>query len=334
MNALVVRDAAIGDLIMATPVISSLARRGYDVHVACKKYAGDAVLAGNPNVTMAHELDRQESHEARIARINAIASKCKADLVLDLAGTCESRFLFSEGSTGYTKPLSWRRANAKGHNYYNFQAQTVGDHATRGELYVSREEEKWWMRFRSMKLGVRLVQVQLTGSSICKVYPWWPTVIKGLQRDPRVLVILTGDPGLGQILGLGAVEEGCDPTRIWQTCGDPKVSLRSALVMTRFVDLVMGPETGILNAAGCFGVPKVLLLSHSSAENISAGWDNCIALQPEATCSPCYRLVSPGAPCDRVTEEEDPDIAGAARCMATISPERILTAAEILKGKR
>lgn len=335
MKALVVRDAAIGDLIMATPLFRGLAARGYQVHAVVKKAPGDAVLPLNPHVHKLHLLEAQPTMADRTARITRIADRIEADLVIDLAGTCENRFLFSASSQEYNFPLEWRRANAAGHNYYDYQAQIIGEHAYRGELFVSEAETQWWTKFRSNMLGWRIVQLQLTGSSICKAYPYWPQVIKGLHEQRRqTLVMLTGDPGLGQLLGLGAVEAGADPRRIWQTCGDKKMGLRDSLVATAFVDLVIGPETGVLNAAGCFDTPKVLLLSHSGAEQISAGWSNCIALHPTAKCAPCYRLVTPGAPCDIVTEDEDEDIAGAARCMATISPDAVLGAARLALQKK
>ena len=47
-------------------------------------------------------------------------------------------------------------------------------------------------------------------------------------------------------------------------------------------DVVIGPETGVLNAASYIGLPhKIVMLSHSSKENLSKHWNNTTTLEPE-----------------------------------------------------
>jgi hypothetical protein len=91
--------------------------------------------------------------------------------------------------------------------------------------------------------------------------------------------------------------------------------------------------TGVLsvtNAAGAFDTPKIPLLTHSNAHNFCEQWTNCYPIQAPAPCSPCYRIVSAGDPCHMVSAGEDPDIAGAAKCMASIlSPLKIVQADEL-----
>ena len=45
--------------------------------------------------------------------------------------------------------------------------------------------------------------------------------------------------------------------------------IRKSLLWTKYADLVIGTETGILNGAGCFDTPKIVMLSHSTEENLS-----------------------------------------------------------------
>ena len=86
------------------------------------------------------------------------------------------------------------------------------------------------------------------------------------------------------------------------------------MVMTKYADLVVGPETGILNAAGCFPTPKITLLSHSRHENLCKYWENDYCLAPEgAFCHPCHVLHYTHAPspnkctsCDGSVHEQDP----------------------------
>ena len=66
---------------------------------------------------------------------------------------------------------------------------------------------------------------------------------------------------------------------------------RQTLTMAKHVDLVIGAETGVLNAAGCFDTPKITFLSHSKHENLCQYWKNDYCLAPEDTfCHPCHIL--------------------------------------------
>ena len=62
------------------------------------------------------------------------------------------------------------------------------------------------------------------------------------------------------------------------------------MVMTKYADVVVGPETGLMVAAGCFDTPKIMMLSHSSEENLTKYWKNCTALSAGVECQPCHQL--------------------------------------------
>jgi len=334
---MIVRDAAVGDGLMVTPAVHDLADKGYEVFVATKKIVGDAVFACNPHVTKLLRLEAQTDMKARSKRIQELADKHKIDVVADCAFTCEGKYLFHRDSPNYDKPLEFRRALSEHVSYYeHINREILRCERTRPELYVHPNEEHFWVSLRSRKLGARFVQIQLTGSSINKMYPFWPVVIKSLlTTDPRVIVLTTGDPLLGKIIETSCAEFGCDPRRIWAACGDKRMTLRDSIVATKFVNVVVGPETGVINAAGCFDTPKVVLLTHSNARNLCAGWENCYPIQAPVACSPCYRIVSPGDDCDYITEAENKDIAGAMRCMAMIDPGTVtMRIFEALKGKQ
>jgi ADP-heptose:LPS heptosyltransferase len=328
---LLVRDGAIGDTIMMTPLIRHWDLQGYDVHVACKRYVGDAVLPFNPHVAGLHELPNQDGMGQRRNKIKELRDLIKPEIDLDLAGSCEGAFLYHSNRNEYNLPLSWRQANAKGKNYYQHACCTLGG-ATRydPEMFAGSQEDQWWTRFRAMHLGWKIIQIQITGSSINKCYPWIPEVVVGLQKKyPKSMIITTGDPQGGPIIQVACVEAGADPKRMWATCGDKRYTLRDSLITTKYVDLVIGPETGIINASACWDTPKVVLLSHSSIDNLCRGWKNCYPIQGRAKCSPCYKIVSYEDTCDMITVEEDPRIAGATRCLAAITPDEVLTMADI-----
>jgi ADP-heptose:LPS heptosyltransferase len=70
-----------------------------------------------------------------------------------------------------------------------------------------------------------------------------------------------------------------------------KWSIRESLSMIAQSDLVIGPETGVLNAAAFDPMPKIITLSHSSVENLTRDWVNTISLTSKNTsCYPCHTL--------------------------------------------
>jgi hypothetical protein len=81
-------------------------------------------------------------------------------------------------------------------------------------------------------------------------------------------------------------------------------------------DVVIGPETGVLNAVAFEGNFKVCMLSHSSKENLTKHWLRTATIEPDASvkCYPCHRLHYSRQYCH---EEE---LSGAALCSASIDP--------------
>jgi ADP-heptose:LPS heptosyltransferase len=46
------------------------------------------------------------------------------------------------------------------------------------------------------------------------------------------------------------------------------------MALTKFVDLVISPDTGVLHASGCYDTPKIGLLGHTTIENITKYFKN------------------------------------------------------------
>ena len=94
-------------------------------------------------------------------------------------------------------------------------------------------------------------------------------------------------------------------------------------------DLIIGTETGLLNASGSMDVPKIVTLSHSSEEMLTKHWKNVIALnQPMGTgCAkhPCRQLHGgsnrdPWEDCPQHVET------GTALCQFHIGPDMMIDA--------
>ena len=79
---------------------------------------------------------------------------------------------------------------------------------------------------------------------------------------------------------------------------------------------MVGTESVFANAVAYEPMPKVVLLSHSSHENLTRDWPNTVALEAAVACHPCHRIHNQGAVfCSKDT------VTGAAACMASYGPQ-------------
>ncbi|HET7375145.1 MAG TPA: hypothetical protein VFK30_00465, partial [Anaerolineae bacterium] len=112
--------------------------------------------------------------------------------------------------------------------------------------------------------------------------------------------------------------------------GHQSWGLRRSLSQIMAADLVITPDTGAAWACAFEPMPKIVMVSHASVENISAGWKNTVTLHANpqrVDCWPCHRLHSDPSTCRPAK-----DMGSSAACMADISVETIVeTAARLLR---
>jgi hypothetical protein len=94
--------------------------------------------------------------------------------------------------------------------------------------------------------------------------------------------------------------------------------LRNSLALALLADAVVATESVFANAVAMDPMPKVVMLSHSSHENLTRDWSNTAALQAPVTCYPCHRIHNSGA----VMCSKDLST-GASACMASYSAEYV-----------
>jgi ADP-heptose:LPS heptosyltransferase len=101
--------------------------------------------------------------------------------------------------------------------------------------------------------------------------------------------------------------------------------IRQSLAFMDVIDMAVGPETGLLNAASMLPYPKVVFLSHSTDENLTRDWVNTHAMASANTVCPgrgnneapaCHQLHYGWQYC-KATED------GIAQCQADISGEEV-----------
>lgn len=281
-RACICRYGAIGDMIMISPLIKQLHADGYEVTMNITPYCAE-VLKNNPYV---HNIVLQERDAIPNAELGPYWNEWKDDYdkYINLSESIEGKLLKVEGRRDFYTTKTWREDLFGSTNYYD-QTMRLGGYGaikgTRGELHFSSAEEKQARLLRAKFKDKFLILWSLKGSSHHKVYPRLrETLDAWLEGCPDAQILLTGteqDKGLG-----------FDRIGVLNTAG--QLQIRDVFCLTKHVDLVVGPESAIINAAGCWDTPKIVLLSHSSEENLCKYWSNYQALAPTSACYPCHQL--------------------------------------------
>ena len=283
-KALVVRWGAIGDHIIASCVLPHLKADGFHVTFDCGSKGID-ILANNPNVDelLLHEdgavdLEYLEEFKENIAK--------DYDKVVYLNATVEAGMLFVPEDKEYRMPARKRRALVANKNYYRETCKVAGYEVEnpRGEIYPGPLEKSVLGYFSNKTKDVFTIMWALSGSGLHKIFPFHDDIIFTLLNAyDDIRVITVGDPGNKPF-------EFDHPhwmkrAGVW--------GVRDSMLMTSVVDLVVSPESALLNAAGCFDTPKLGFLTHSSKMQLTDTFVNDHSMQAQIECSPCHRMIYP-----------------------------------------
>lgn len=317
-TACVVRYGAFGDLMQSSSVWAGLKRQGYHVTVF-SSLPGASVITEDPNIDNLVLFDVDQVPNANLGDFWGWQKK-KFDKWVNLSESVEATFLAMPGRTPHGWPPLVRHKLMNG-NYVEHQHALAGvPHEPRVAFYTTHEEREW-ARKQKQKAGKGLVIVwSLAGSSVHKTWPYLDSIIASFMVDvPGSHVFLVGGPEC-QILEAGWENE----PRVHKTCGN--WSIRQSLAFLEQADLIIGPETGVMNAAACSTVPKLCFLSHSTHENLTRDWVNVTPVFSANTKCPgrgdneapaCHQLHYGWTHCEK--DEET----GTARCQSDISGQEV-----------
>jgi ADP-heptose:LPS heptosyltransferase len=261
---------------------------------------------------------------------------------INLSHSCETSLALLPGQTAFYWPASWRRAHC-GINYLEFIhdiAEVRHDFAPR--FYPTPAETDHAKRtldtIRSAG-GVRhVVGISLSGSRLDKIWPYMPMLIVKLIRELRVAVVMFGSETESKIAehvqdfvaeyngSYGGMHAAISPDK-----DKPSWPIRRSLATLQQCDLVIGPDTGLMWGVAMEAMPKIMLLSHASPENITKHWINTRTMHADRVrvdCWPCHQLHDTVATCRKAANAE------AAACIADITHEAVFHAARAaLKGE-
>jgi ADP-heptose:LPS heptosyltransferase len=281
-TALVVRYGAFGDNLLITPVFKKLKELGYYVIVDTTE-RGREVFANNPNID---KITDRVTDSVPLKDIdkewNRQKEEYKPDYYKNFSESLEVSIALHPRSPMYTYPKREREGRCNV-NYYDHTEKwaDLGPLYKRGELFFTDEEEAIARGYlRKSKFNLLWC---LSGSGKNKAYPWSDYVIGEILKNHKNIHVITVGDLRCQLL------ESLNDKDITNLSG--KIPIRVSMALTKFCDLVISPDTGILHAAGCFTVPKIGLLGHSTKENITKYFDNDHSIEAKCECAPCYRLI-------------------------------------------
>jgi ADP-heptose:LPS heptosyltransferase len=217
------------------------------------------------------------------------------------------------GRANYFWPHEVRKKLLNG-NYLEFTSELAGVPYSSDLKFYPTISEKHKAKGRLLEGGMNIV-FALSGSSIHKFYPHQDAVIARIMLEvPNCRIFLCGDPAC-KILEEGWAKE----PRV--VCLSGEDNIRDTLSLAKYADVVIGSETGVLNAVAFEDNRKVCLLSHSSHENLTKNWKNTAALTANGlNCYPCHRLHHNRDHCPEDKET------GAALCQKLINPDEVFQA--------
>lgn len=320
-TACVVRYGGFGDMLQTASILPGLKKQGYHVTVMTTP-AGQHILQNDPHIDDWYIQDKDQVPNNELHAFWTEQAK-RFDKFINLSESIEGTLLALPGRPNHGWPHEVRHKQLN-RNYFEWTAELAGvDFKAPHRLFYPTEAEIAEAYSLCDGKGYTILWA-LSGSSHHKFSPHMDAVIARIMLDmPDAQVMLVGDEAC-QILETGWEHE----PRV--VCMSGKLAIRQTLALAQRADMVIGPETGVLNCVAHEPNAKIIMLSHSSVNNLSKHWYNTRSLTPEDTpCYPCHRMHY-----DRDHCPGDP-VTRAAYCMQNISAATIWDAVVALrKGKK
>lgn len=328
-SCLIIRYGGIGDMIQTSSLFPIFKKFGYKITVNCHTSSYNYIKE-DPNID---EFFLQEKDQIPPIELGEYWAKLESlfERTINLSESIEGSLLAYPGRPPYFWPQKIRHTYMN-HNYQEFIYGIAGINWKHfngyiGQFYPTKEEankaQSFIEKIRKQDKKAKIILWALSGSSGHKSSPWVDSVIAQYMLNTKhTYFILVGDTTC-KILSYGWRNE----PRVFDWTGN---NVRETLSVLPYVDCVIGPETGIMNAVGGLETSSILFCSHSSPSQLSKYWKNNICLTPKnLNCFPCHILHYGSEKCNI---EKDTH---AAMCSYLIPPQDIIVAInKQLKSKR
>ncbi len=329
-----VRWGAYGDVIVLTPLIKYLKGEGHDIVVSVTE-RGEEILRCNPYID---KLIVTPANEYKDTEVKGYWDKEKkevgADVYVNFSESVEVSLLTHPIDPDYKLP-KWDRIKKGSVNVYEKTFRLAGidikdlsDDDLNPKLYFSDKEIHKLERFFDLYSGLSwnvepkkkmIILWCLSGSGLQKAYPFIMTVMRELINKYENLYFLSVGDVACKLLEIDSDYDESD--KVIMKSGE--WTFRESMLASKYADIVISPDTGILHASGCYDTPKIGLESFVDIEHVTKHYKNNFSMEAEGvTCAPCFKMVPMLNHCPL-------DYTGAPLCIsAGFPPKRVINRVE------
>lgn len=213
---------------------------------------------------------------------------------------------------------------------FGFDPSKIPDHEKRPDIFITDSEDKHVRKFmeeRNITPGDLKIGIQIQASAPIRTYP----VEKTKELCRRLIrrgakIILFGGPYQQRIIenikSSIVTEIGSRATySVFSTTKD-KLSIRHSMALTRYLNLMIAPDSAMIHVAGALGTPVIGLYGPFPADLRMRYYYNAIGLNAKSACAPCFK------------HGHEPCMKGApSPCFSCLSVSTILIAIDYLLTK-
>lgn len=350
--ACVVRLGGIGDNLIAASVLRPLKNQGYKIEVITKE-PQSCVFENNPYIdklTVKSDRELPQDNPTNWQKYWWSRS-CEFAKFVNLSHSVEVLMARFPAETAFWWPPEFRR-KVCGHSYLEAAHDVVGVPHDFGPLFFPTEAELNDIKSFKQRHGLDtkpLIAWVVSGTRVDKIYPFGGLAIARLLAELDVNVIMMSSPSSVRPVDANHAEQIMNHVKLTNSSvqglyevrhvdGQHDWPIRRMLALSQMCDLVIGPDSGIMWAVAMEEIPKIVLHSHASVDNITAHWKNTISLhadQHNVACSPCHLLHDTIDTClemqIRSGMKPSTDDIGSA-CIRDISVKDVVTAAKAALG--
>ena len=333
--AAIARFGGIGDNLVAGAPLYALKKMGYMTEVLTSE-PNHVVFLNNPHVDKLtiHTPDRDFPQGDLLAWQKYFEGRARTyDVFGHLSHSMEGRHAIFETMTAFWWPEDYRREICAG-SYLETAMKIMRVPAPYefDKLYYPTDEEIERANRTKEELGGKFISWVINGSRIDKVYVQAPILIPRIIKELGVPVVMHGAGEKEYSMAFAIQEqvrvqnsstwgivsaiskEGTEPS------GHQNWPLRRSLALASVADLVVSPDTGVAWSVAMNDQPKIILVSHTSVENITKHWRNTVTMHADPDRVPCW-------PCHRLHNTPDTcvpnEFGNGAKCMTDISVEAL-----------
>jgi ADP-heptose:LPS heptosyltransferase len=330
------RMGGVGDMLIAASVCRPLKELGYRVECISQEPMS-CLFENNPLIDKLTIYTKDDWPKDQDSWQRWFAMRAKEyDRFANLSHSCEALHAAFPNMTQFWWPEHFRRKIFAG-SYLESAHDLLNVPYTFGKLFWPTELEIEWAQEILQKIDQHpVVGWVVCGTRLDKVYPYQQQTIARLIKEVGVSVIMTGrgpdtpDYLIAEEIGKMVKAQNGTTDGLYRV-GQATTKIRDVITLLQQCDLVIGPDTGPMWGVAFEAMPKIMLHSHASVENITKHWLNTVSLHADpkqVSCWPCHRLHNDTSTC-RLNEYEN----GAA-CISNITPDLVLATARKLLGGR